>query len=55
MREARRWCTSYTDYPPGTPPNLTHTQGTLPPYKVLEGDLAEGSYRGAGGGLIERY
>jgi hypothetical protein len=32
--------TSYADYPPGTPPNLTYAQGTLPPYKVLKGDLA---------------
>jgi hypothetical protein len=30
---------SYADYPPGTPPNLTYAQGTLPPYKVLKGDL----------------
>jgi hypothetical protein len=52
MRRAARWCTSYADYPPGTPLNLTHTQGTLLPYEVLEGDLAEGSYRGRGG-LIE--
>jgi hypothetical protein len=48
MREAGRWCTLYADYPPGTPPNLTHAQGALPPYEVLKGDPAEGSYRGAG-------
>jgi hypothetical protein len=48
MREAGQWCTSYADYPPGTPPNLTqpHSQGTLPPHEVPEGDPAGGSYRG---------
>jgi hypothetical protein len=49
MREAGRWYTSYANYPPRTLLNLTYTQGTLPPYEVLEGDLVGGSYRGAGG------
>ena len=53
MHEAGWWCTSYANYPPRTPPNLTYAQGTLLPYKVLKGDLVGGSYRGVWGRLIE--
>ena len=52
MREAEQWCTSYTDYPPGTSLNLTHAQGTLLPYKVLKGDL--GASIGASPSVFDR-